>query len=582
MLYKKYIEYFTVSYETKAALLNNAIQLANQPETAQTKRATTAGKSATDAQTKKPSTFKLHPRRWAIILASVFLVLALVPTLYFAIPWGVNTLIMGYLTDMMVDMEGVTAFGIKREQTTQSARNAYANNGFGDFLSFGNYVAYADEPTYKNYLYKTTETYEPGKVEYGEGTIERVTFKKNTSKTEDVYDENGNLITAGTELTQDEINGQINKVYVGEFFTYMQFTIPVSESGIYSYRNSDGGISKERVEVRSGMLNYDEYGVANYDKEDYYSSELVQSFIIDNKTGYIYKIENIWISKILTNDYVETWVGHDKLANGFPTFDNAEHIFSKLSVNEDGTLSFVDVAPNKNIGIGEGGYTDKYRWTYIYSPDLNYVDEQNKVIFYSDGYKYVVSRDNRVFTTNNAGDIECEVIDGAETPVPSDLTVFNLRNILRSDSLYIGGYYKGHKIWNSGKIDDCVSFTDDVGELYWFDETTIVSMKDNQISYITLDLDACVESPRLNIPLSEFTGVEVPDGTVSNGEWRYSANYRMLIGNDYMYLSNVYYQRTPTGEVYCQLVKKDGKLKLVKLSDKTYTPNTFIFQPINK
>ena len=606
MLYKKYIENFTVSDETKSALLNTVLQLSSRPQTAEAKYSSTktVNKSVTNAKPKKQNTFKLHPKRWAIILTSVFVVLALVPILYYTLgrDFIKNVLTMDYITNMMVDVDGVTGYGIKREQTAPSARSNYAygaDNGWRDFLTFGNY-AYADEPEYKNYLYKTTATYEVGNVEYGEGTIERVTFKKNNTTTEEVYDENGKLITSATELTQDEISGQVNKIYVGENFTFMQFTIPVAETGPYRYYFDGNKAHDEWVEVRPDALTYDEYGISDFDKSNYYTDHLNQSFVIDNKTGYIYKIEGLKITNIISDEFVVAQVQRTVDYRGlYEYYEYDDTDCYKMSLNDDGTLSFTDVLPNKNVTAYYdwdvcSPKVDKYGWLYLVTDILNSVDEQNKVIFTTidNKYKYLFSSDNRVFIRDNQYDaqIDYEVIDGVKTPVSDELTAFSLKTY--TDDVAIWGYYKGHRMWNNDihyseegqfgfGIDDYISFADDVGDLVWFDETTVVSMKDNVIRYITLDLDACLTSPRLNISLDEFTVVETADETQTEG-WTYADSHYVMIGNDKMVVNNVYYKITATGNIYYQLVKEGGELKLNKLSDKSYTTNTFILQPINK
>lgn len=588
MLYKNYIENFTVSDETKSALLNTVLQLASEPQAVRATNRETVAVTGNHTPTNKPSRKRVKP--WVVALICV-VVVAIVATsmLYGLLPWRITkSIVLDYMTNLMVDVDGVTAFGIKREKTTNVKKaNAYsADDGFSDFLSFGDY-AYAAEPEYKNYLYKTTETYEPGNVEYSDGTITRVTFKKNSTKTEDVYDENGNLITSGTELTQDEISGQINKVYVGKNFTFMSFSIPVEKSGSYRCEGMGNGYSYEYVSVRPDSLIYDEYGYSDFDKVEYFSRHLVQSFVIDNNTGYIYKIEGLAISEIISDDVV---VAIEEDPNDIYQHQETPRggSYYRMSVNEDGTLSFTDVVPNETLNGDYRSFIDKNGWLYLHTGFTD-VDEQNKVVFFADYDKYLISSDKRVFTWSydDGMKIDCEVIDGVETPVPDDLTVFNLSRW--NAAIDIWGYYKGRVMWNGGsnnaasslRIDGCVSFADDTGELHWYDETTVISLKDNQVKYITLDVDACLENPRLNIPLNEFTVVEADEG-MSAGSWQYADSTSIYVGNDQMVVQNVYYKITATASVYYQLVKVDGKLQLNKLSDKTYTANTFILQPINK
>ncbi len=471
---------------------------------------------------------------------------------------------INYIEDLAVDVSGVTAFGIKKEK---AVKNIKTENITPMANLFPADIMLDENVENKYYLYKTTANYENGNVEYNNDSIEKVTFIKNTAKTTSVYDSKGNLITDQTEITQDEIPAQINKVYVAEKLTYLQFVIPVEKSGYYDYVDEEQ-VKNEYVTIRPVGLVYDEYGISNFDKTDYYSSALVQSFIIDNVTGYIYRIEGIRINQILAGNLVSD------------LNDN----YYKVAINSNGTLSFTDVLPNKDVQL-RAVFTDNYDYVYVLNNIINDKDEQNNIIYYTDLKKYICSKEKRVFTWSYVPNtlipqIDCEMLNGIELPVQNDLTVYDLYFITTFDGISFGsslrGYYQGIRMWDSGRdyeIENCISFWDNLGTAFWFDHETMVSLVDNKLRYIIFDIDACIENPMLHITLEQFT-------TFASS---YNAtDYYLQIDNDKILIKNVYYSATTTGTTYYQLVRDGDTLKLNKLNDKTYTENVFILQPINK
>jgi hypothetical protein len=204
------------------------------------------------------------------------------------------------------------------------------------------------------YLVKYTEqSYGDGIIEYSGGGISKVTFSKNTTVTENVYDADGNLIDETATVTQDEIPAQINKIYVTDGYTFIQF-IPLD---YYSPRPADDAVNMTK----------DSDGIFDYDKTDYYDDQSHKSFIIDNKTGFIYKIENIHIQKI-NNGLV--------LANDGLLYD------WRITTNDE--LQFYSVYQNKTISVIHY-FKDKHGIKYIKNDVFSYADTENKVIFYKEG-----------------------------------------------------------------------------------------------------------------------------------------------------------------------------------------------------
>ncbi|MBQ8434048.1 MAG: hypothetical protein IJX23_04505, partial [Clostridia bacterium] len=115
-----------------------------------------------------------------------------------------------------------------------------------------------------------------------------------------------------TTITQEEINGEIDKLCVMNGYTFVSF-VPIDTSQRPS--NSDN-------------IEKDVNGYISYDKENYCSNNSRQSFVIDNDTGYVYPIKDVTIQKIhnnllLINNLVYDYnIVTDNL-NFFPLFTNA-------------------------------------------------------------------------------------------------------------------------------------------------------------------------------------------------------------------------------------------------------------------
>jgi hypothetical protein len=103
-----------------------------------------------------------------------------------------------YIASYMANIEDATALGIVKGTTTQTA--AKTSTTAKTKATGQGKVAYAAEENTKNYLVKQTV----------EKASQYVDFKKTTE--EPVYDGEGNLI--GTELKQESLPAQVNKVYL--------------------------------------------------------------------------------------------------------------------------------------------------------------------------------------------------------------------------------------------------------------------------------------------------------------------------------------------------------------------------------
>ncbi len=158
-----------------------------------------------------------------------------------------------------------------------------------------------------------------------------------------------------TTITQDEIGGEIDKLYIMNGYTFISF-VPEGES--------------QRPE--DSNLIYDVSGVAIYDKEDYFSDNTRQSFVIDNATGYVYELKDVAIDEIKNNLIIIS----DKIYD--------------MLVNDENELQFYTVVQNDTISINHY-FKDKYGNKYIYNDFLNTIDENNNTVYYTEQNKYLFS-----------------------------------------------------------------------------------------------------------------------------------------------------------------------------------------------
>jgi hypothetical protein len=99
-------------------------------------------------------------------------------------------------------------------------------------------------------------------------------------------------------LTQEEIEGEIDKLYVLDNYTFISY-VPKGTS----LRPSDN------------FIKYDKKGIALYDKVNYFSNNTRQSFVIDNSTGYIYYLKNFSIDSIEKGLFISSNTHYDMKLN---------------------------------------------------------------------------------------------------------------------------------------------------------------------------------------------------------------------------------------------------------------------------
>lgn len=482
---------------------------------------------------------------------------------------------ISYMKDLEIDLSNSTAFGIKKGEVTNKVALSDSNLCSSPFL-LSTPVNAAENVQEKNYLYSTTTTYENGNVEYNENTITKVTFKKSTVVEENIYDSEGNLIDSNRTITQEEIPAQINKLYVNNKFMYMQFVAMVDESGYYNYYENEE-LKSEYVTLRPNELTYDENGISEFDLSNYYSSALSQSFIVDMTSGHIYKISNFNISKICDEDVVLDSNGN----------------YYRISINNDRELVFTDIMPNKDVSINNV-VTDKYGYIFVANSNINSVDEDNKIIYFTDKL-YMISDDKQVYLIDNkngtlVNQISKIVINGVEENIDiSNLTINGLSLIKQNfTSPNIMGYYKGYVVYQQNMygdggailIEDSIIYQTSVGtNIHWFNQdfttSTLILFLDNNLYYMNVNLDDYLGTKSL-INFADFT--KISDKQLA----RVTENYYQIIGGNKILIKNVYAEKTVTSTNYYKLVNDNNEIKLELLENKEYSQNMYIFQPINK
>lgn len=491
-----------------------------------------------------------------------------------------HNLELSYIKNLKINMNNTVGFSIKKVPYVTSAKNTSSQN----FISF-NKIAYAaenNEPLTEKYvLFSTSQTYSTGNVTYNENSIEKVTFTKNETISEDVYDSNGNIISSNTTLSQEEIPGQVNRLYVFGDYTFIQFVPLLTESGNYQYYDLNNEIKTEYLEIRPNTLIYDINGVADFDKGNYYTSALSQSFIIHNTSGYIYKIENFTIENIS-----ETGIITQRNQNN--SLDGYNTIYYKISI-ESNSLVFTDVVPNKTLSV-HGVAQDKYGWVFVQNDLLDYKDELNKIIYYThENYHYIIDKNNQVYlceyqTGTLIEEVKSIIINGAKQAI-NDVTTTQVKYIATNRLCDFNNIYKGHIIYtlNVSSPQGFIAMNNSIyinipsiTNYFWFDllNGILIIEAENYLYYKTIDIDSYINTDTI-LTLNDFIKLS------NNKTYKVNQYYLNIDGNK-KEVNNVYYTVDATSTTYYQLINNENSISLITLSDVHYSQNVYIFQPINK
>ena len=214
----------------------------------------------------------------------------------------------------------------------------------------------------------------------------------------------------GTEVTvtQDEINGEIDKLYVLNNYTFISF-VPEGSSE----RFSDEG---------EGL--YNEKGEWIYDRHGYSSDGARQSFVIDNNTGCVYPIKDHTLG----------------LADNLVIIDGRVY---DMKVNGSGELEFSAVILNETISPIRA-FKDKYGNKYVLNRYLDTFDGQSGTVYYTNSLEYLMSDENavihRVCDKNGHNTTSIKKITygfSEEDILPTDRFFFDEYNVLENSWLYL-------------------------------------------------------------------------------------------------------------------------------------------------
>ena len=176
-------------------------------------------------------------------------------------------------------------------------------------------------------------------------------------------------------VTQDEIDGVVDKCIVARNLSFVSF-VPRGKS------NRPDNISES---------DKDRFGVINYDRGQYFSNDERQSYVIDNNSGYIYKIDGMTITEIRNNLV---------LINGL-VYD--------YEITNDFNLRLFPLFTNTQMNVSDY-FRDRYGNNYIVNDKIQQFDETTNtqyIIESSDAY--LLSQDNELFKVScgyNGGEIQ--------------------------------------------------------------------------------------------------------------------------------------------------------------------------------
>ncbi len=203
-----------------------------------------------------------------------------------------------------------------------------------------------------------------------------------------------------TIVTQEQVNGIIDKLYTLDNFTFISYVLPnLPPAPNYDDSNPDLFYQSYYPDItqlcrncsRPLKLKYDRNdGVAIWDKVLYFSSNNRQSYVINNSTGLIYKLDDFKIDMIL---------------NGLIYSDGAIY---DLKENEDGTISFMLIFDNEFATVS-CAFKDKYGNKFIGNDRIETYDSNTRTTFYlRDEWgvtdKYFLTSSQDVLKTDREGE----------------------------------------------------------------------------------------------------------------------------------------------------------------------------------
>ena len=190
-------------------------------------------------------------------------------------------------------------------------------------------------------------------------------------------------------VEQSEIDGVVDKLYTTPRYTFISF-IPRGATG----------------RPAADKLKYTYFGLTTYDEENYYSDKTRQSFVIDNDTGLVYKIENFKIAKIAYN----------------LIFSADDSYVYDMKIDDQKQLVFYTLVSNPSVTIYEV-HKDKYGHCFIWNDKIDDYDAEKDVRYFKYHDYYLTSNKEtfRITYANNGDPNGAFLVkeDGSERAITS-------------------------------------------------------------------------------------------------------------------------------------------------------------------
>lgn len=190
-------------------------------------------------------------------------------------------------------------------------------------------------------------------------------------------------------VEQSEIDGVVDKLYTMPRYTFISF-IPRGATG----------------RPAADKLVYTYFGMTTYDEENYYSDKTRQSFVIDNDTGLVYKIENFKIAKIAYN----------------LIFSADDSYVYDMKIDDQNQLVFYTLVSNPSVTIYEV-HKDKYGHCFIWNDKIDDYDAEKDVRYFKYHDYYLTSNKEtfRITYANNGNPNGAFLVkeDGSERAITS-------------------------------------------------------------------------------------------------------------------------------------------------------------------
>lgn len=156
------------------------------------------------------------------------------------------------------------------------------------------------------------------------------------------------------EIEQSEIGAQVDKLCVVDDFTFISF-IPNSATP---------GIVRNNEEYLNLDIEIDTEGDYVYDKTNYFDSTDRRSFVIDNRSGLIYSLNDVTI---------------DSIHNGLFMI-NGSKLIHDIRITNENEIEFYPLYKNDSIDVFEY-MKDKYGNHYIVNSQVNTYNEATNTTF---------------------------------------------------------------------------------------------------------------------------------------------------------------------------------------------------------